>query len=412
MGPDRARLGAVIPIARSRTGLTFPLFGTPVTVDASFVIFSVLIGWVIGTSYQPGRSTGASVLLGAAVVAMVFVSILWHELGHAIALRAFGHRSTILIHGFGGLTSSRDTGDLDDGQSIVVSLAGPFAGIILGFGALAFSHAQPVDTRSSTAHIVISLAVWINLVWSVANLAPILPLDGGHVMERLVHVFAPSRVDTLPHYISLVVAVPLVVVAIDHRQTFAAVFVGFFALGSWRALAEVRAERRRRVADAAATLALDAHHRSPDVSRSIDSLTEVIGAKPSEPMLTQSRLSLAWALTYRNGPHDHTRITALLAALGDTVDTALIAAADAWRRGESGAAFALWTRALTHEQTPPPRWYFPRLGVSGDVVRTLLAWIDQLPTGDRAMARRRLSATLQQSGMAAEAAIVASPIER
>ena len=66
-----------------RTGgdLNFQLFGIPVRVHPLFWLIAVLLG--ISGDPQP-----AEILLW---VVAVFVSILVHELGHALTMRAFGH---------------------------------------------------------------------------------------------------------------------------------------------------------------------------------------------------------------------------------------------------------------------------------------------------------------------------------
>ncbi len=45
----------------------------------------------------------------AIFVAIALVSVLWHELGHALAFRSFDCDSSILLHGMGGLTMPTPT---------------------------------------------------------------------------------------------------------------------------------------------------------------------------------------------------------------------------------------------------------------------------------------------------------------
>lgn len=378
-------------MAGSKLGLKFPLLGIPVTIDASFLIFAALIGFTWARSLS---QTTALVLL-------VFVSILWHELGHAVALRAFGHRSTILIHGFGGLTASTDAIDMEDSQSIVVSLAGPIAGVVLGLGALAVLKGD--FELSPDQHLFWTLAVWINLVWSLANLAPVLPLDGGHVMERLVHVFAPRHVDWVPQVISVLVAFPLAVAAVLNSLVFAALFLGFFAVGSIRDLVEVRSLRRQAGASRLAVTALETYRGGLDVDRAIDELAAALGAGPPPNVAAECRRALAWAFVYRNGPLDTARVTALADGIGELGATAFLRAAVSWRSGDHAAAYALWTRALAHEGTPPPDWYAPHLGLTGHTLATLTGWLDQLPAAERTLGLRRLGDCLGRAGLDAEA---------
>src|SRR5207244_13618606 len=62
-------------------------------------------------------------------VAVVFVSILVHEFGHATLQRAFGGHPWITLYSFGGLASCNDCGR-SPGRQITILLAGPFAGFL------------------------------------------------------------------------------------------------------------------------------------------------------------------------------------------------------------------------------------------------------------------------------------------
>ena len=63
-------------------------------------------------------------------VAVLFVSILIHELGHVCMGRVFGTNGHILIHGLGGLAIGASN-LAHRGRQIAVYLAGPFAGFLL-----------------------------------------------------------------------------------------------------------------------------------------------------------------------------------------------------------------------------------------------------------------------------------------
>ena len=87
-------------------------------------------------------------------VAVVTASILVHEAGHAIAFRRFGHEAEITLTGFGGLTAGRPRvghPPLSNGQHIIVSLAGPAAGLVLGLLALTIQRSETSRRRSRLA---------------------------------------------------------------------------------------------------------------------------------------------------------------------------------------------------------------------------------------------------------------------
>src|SRR5262245_56270395 len=112
--------------------MTFSLFGFQVEVQPFFWVTALFLGSPILRSDGPK----AAILVW---IAVLFVSILIHELGHAFAFRRYKVDSTIALHGMGGTTYGRVLLPLGRRQSIVVSLAGPFAGFLLGglmYGAL------------------------------------------------------------------------------------------------------------------------------------------------------------------------------------------------------------------------------------------------------------------------------------
>ena len=93
----------------------FRIFGVPVRVEPFFVIVAVLFGMQL----EPLWIVFAWVLI-------TFVAVLVHELGHAFTYRAFGQRSAVVLHGFGGFTIPTGGGrrTLSRGSSIIVSLSG------------------------------------------------------------------------------------------------------------------------------------------------------------------------------------------------------------------------------------------------------------------------------------------------
>ena len=109
---------------RTRGDIHFVLFGFPVRIHPLFWLMALILGY---------NSPGAKEI--AAWVAAVLISILVHELGHALVLRAYGVRPSITLHGLGGVTSS-NTGQafapqLRTLEEVVISAAGPAAGFLL-----------------------------------------------------------------------------------------------------------------------------------------------------------------------------------------------------------------------------------------------------------------------------------------
>ncbi|HSO11633.1 MAG TPA: hypothetical protein VLT51_04610, partial [Anaerolineales bacterium] len=77
--------------------LRFSIAGIPVRVHPLFWLIALLLG-----------SSGALVEIPIWIL-VVFVSILVHELGHALAFRRYGIQSHIVLHAMGGLTIPEST---------------------------------------------------------------------------------------------------------------------------------------------------------------------------------------------------------------------------------------------------------------------------------------------------------------
>jgi Zn-dependent protease len=186
------------PPPYTRYDLNFSLAGIPIRVHPFFWVMTLLFGLSAGDPLQ----------LLVWVIA-VFVSILIHELGHAIAMRIYGQPSQIVLHSMGGLTiptQVRWGGEwasvsLSSNQEIFISLAGPLAGFLFAaliivvslvaggsfaltrlFGFLPF---PLVLFNNQVVSSIVLTFLWVNVFWGLINLLPVFPLDGGNVSRQL-----------------------------------------------------------------------------------------------------------------------------------------------------------------------------------------------------------------------------------
>lgn len=220
-------------------------------------------------------------------VVLAFMSVLLHELGHAVAFRAFGHSPAVVLQGMGGLTYA--TGRLSPWRSIGVSLAGPMAAlVILGLPAWA-ALAAGVGDGSDAVYVVLAQAVWINVVWSALNLLPLLPLDGGNVAASLLELVTERNGRRIANGLSVVLAVALAVWALSMGFIFAVAVAGFFGFWNGRELLAGRHE------DLAATLgASERALVAGDVSSATRAAESVLASRPKPAQAAWALELVAW----------------------------------------------------------------------------------------------------------------------
>ncbi len=191
--------------------LHFSVIGIPVRVHPMFWLISAIMGW------QAGRLDLVMVWIGC-----VFVSILIHELGHALAARSFGWPPHIVLFHFGGYAAYQPTWGHTAGRSIFISFAGPGAGFIL-FGlvlALRYTLIQTSTNPGELAVFAIIQMEHINLWWGLVNLLPVLPLDGGRICQELCTKLRRRDGQVLALQIAMVVSGGVAFYFLSHHENF------------------------------------------------------------------------------------------------------------------------------------------------------------------------------------------------
>ncbi|MBC8063604.1 MAG: M50 family metallopeptidase [Chlorobia bacterium] len=166
------------------------MFGIPISLHITLVFFLV--------PAISGRGLGLWYSLEWIV--LVVLSILLHELGHALTAKRFRLTNlSIMLHGFGGFAVS--SGNRTPTQSLMISLAGPAVTFVLGFlclgiGAYGGDSATP-GTQASTQLFLIESLGRFNILLGILNLLPSLPFDGGQalvaILNRRISEFKATR---------------------------------------------------------------------------------------------------------------------------------------------------------------------------------------------------------------------------
>lgn len=146
----------------------------PVRIHPLFWLLAALIGW-LSTAHSPSWP-----LLTLVWVVIIFLSVLFHEVGHALTARLFGQKCEIHLLPFGGLTK-RTVEKLRLSQEFLIVLNGPLFSLLLYF--LAEALLSSLAPSTSLFSYALSVTAGVNLFWTFVNLLPVQPLDGGQLMR-------------------------------------------------------------------------------------------------------------------------------------------------------------------------------------------------------------------------------------
>jgi Zn-dependent protease len=250
--------------SQTQADLSFRLFGFPVRITPWFWLTALLLGW-------NGSEQGNPKLLLSWVIA-VLISILIHELGHALAFRRYGISAHVVLYQFGGLAipdaayaGYRVRRPAGRWAPIVISAAGPaaqllvaallIAGLLVGgktaplggfvgrwllwLALWLHEPANPVDLVTGPPAVVTFLSdfLYVSVYWALLNLFPIYPLDGGQISRELFLIW--DRGDGLAHSLMLSVIVGGAMAAWGFflkDDVYLGILFGMLAYGSYTAL--------------------------------------------------------------------------------------------------------------------------------------------------------------------------------
>jgi Zn-dependent protease len=255
---------------RTAYDVNFQLFGFPVRIHPLFWLVGFLLGYGGG-----GPPDGFAILTW---VLVLFVSILIHELGHALMFRRFGESAHIVLYWMGGLAVPGDDAPRSSWSSysnsnfgrrshtpaerIIIAFAGPAAGflfaafIILGVYAAGGSVRPALtDTFAPTWSIYLGEAMQdndkldglvygllqFNVWWGLINLLPVFPLDGGQIAQQLLMVKDPWAGTERALWLSIIVGVAMAVVGgVVFREIFVVLLFLSLAASNYFTLQQLR----------------------------------------------------------------------------------------------------------------------------------------------------------------------------
>jgi Zn-dependent protease len=168
------------------------ILGIPLFVDSSWFIILLLVTVSYGLEPSWHSAWGnLAWVMGFALALLLFASVLLHELGHSLAAKFQGIAvNSITLFLFGGIAAI-DKESKTPGDALKVAIAGPLVSFGLFIVLTAISQIPALPTPVG---VITSSVAQINLVLTLFNLIPGLPLDGGQVLKALVWKVTNSRI--------------------------------------------------------------------------------------------------------------------------------------------------------------------------------------------------------------------------
>lgn len=211
-------------LPRTPVDFQFTLLNVPVHVNGTFWILAAFVTW------QVSGSDMSYMIMG---MIAVFISLLVHEFGHALANLRYGYTSQVVLYYLGGFATTSHMAPL---KRLVVVLAGPgFGFLLLG---LLWLISKTLESQQVAVHPLLSFGIgWlflITLVWNILNLLPVFPLDGGQAVQAMCMYFNPVRGALWASMSSFLLAVPILALLVYVGQPIFAVYIAIFGYQSFQ----------------------------------------------------------------------------------------------------------------------------------------------------------------------------------
>ena len=174
----------------------FTLLGIHIRVAPSFLLFQIALAVFVGATLQtsPGLRIVAIVVVGA----VVLVSVVVHEMGHALAARRAGLDPEVTLTWFGGFT--RFVANVGPGRRLWISAAGVVYQATLA-GIVWLLIQQGLFAGEDLPKALAEAFVWFNLFMAAVNLIPVGGMDGGAILGSLLELLRVPR----PRLVMLVI---------------------------------------------------------------------------------------------------------------------------------------------------------------------------------------------------------------
>ncbi len=166
------------------------LLGFPIYLDLSWFLIVIVLAWMLATLHfpiaLPDLKAGTYWMMGIAGTLGLFLSVLLHELGHAVAARRCGlEMRGITLFIFGGVAEMADEPQQPK-HEFIVAIAGPLVTLVIVVLTFAITAVGPLIALPEPVSAVVFYLAVINFILLVFNMVPAFPLDGGRVLRALL----------------------------------------------------------------------------------------------------------------------------------------------------------------------------------------------------------------------------------
>ncbi|MGZ5001713.1 MAG: site-2 protease family protein [Chthoniobacterales bacterium] len=164
---------------------SIPIFRAGGILVRIHVTFLLLIGWLALGYYAQGGSAAAA--RGVSFILLLFLCVLLHEFGHAIAAKGFGiNTPDIPLLPIGGVARLERMPEKPS-EELIVALAGPAVNVVIALGLfLAGGSRDLTNAMAFESSSILAKLMVINVVLVGFNLLPAFPMDGGRVLRALL----------------------------------------------------------------------------------------------------------------------------------------------------------------------------------------------------------------------------------
>ena len=209
----------------------FRAFGIDVSLHWTWLLLAIYV-WQVRPSHYQAKGWAAAEYLA------LFVIVLLHEFGHALACRSVGGKADrILLWPFGGVAFVSPP--QRPGALLWSIAAGPLVNIVLVPVTLLL--AELVRPDAGDVHMFVTTLFYVNIALLVFNLLPIYPLDGGQMLRALLwFAVGQGRSLMVAAMIGLVGAGGVLVLALYVGSVWLVMLAVLGAMQSWNGYQQAR----------------------------------------------------------------------------------------------------------------------------------------------------------------------------